>query len=211
MTEQLPDFLSLEAILIYQEDKGESFKYISLLCEEHGLIRCLWRKKKKGNVKYKSPDFLDFGQWDLQKSKDSNLWYLNDYDPQKLFVSISKNYRGFSAAAYWCRFLNQNLVHTEWLPDMYSICVQGFKGWISGYDANVVLLKCFYIFCKQEGFPIKEMWLKTLNSNLTDFAHECLFTPLKNDYEIPSSKELLDSLLNWMSLHTDLKVDTHAN
>ncbi len=174
----------------------------TLFSPEKGLAVLHKRGSKKNTSRF--PDIFDEVNIFSEQAKASELRFISDFEliskPEKLaFI-----YENFEAACKLSKFIKKNIKYLENFEEVYSLFSSALNALNEGSNASLVLIKFFYLFAKKEGYPIKESFAKSLNSEhletlslvLKQSAKDCTVSRQK-------SLEILKFLEVWLFSETD--------
>ena len=171
-----------------------------------GLDFCLIRERSKTNP---LPDLFDTSLVTFnQKSKNDEIKFIKEYNPIKKRLNIANSYNAFNNACIFSLFLTNNIKYIPDPHETYTLSLKAFNAFERNLPSDIILFKAIYTFLKDEGFPVKESWLNSLNSRTRSTAKKILSTKLKltlDQSDAERAKELLIKLTQWISSDTDLK------
>ncbi|MGE9292811.1 hypothetical protein [Ruficoccus sp. ZRK36] len=195
--------VELEALVLSRETTGESHLRLSLLDPEAGRREVFYRQTKAD--KGTPPDLFDRGAFRLEAAKNGNAWFVREFRLLQRLTDIGRRYATFQAAAEWALFLRANAVHCQAPETVFSIAQKTFVALASAEQPEAALLKGFFLFARQEGWPVREHWLRNLSATQADEAAHILNTPLDELTTTPETARLLSrSLKHWLSTHDEV-------
>ena len=85
---------------------------------------------------------------------------------------------------------------------------KGLDAWETRSTPLSTYLKCLYVYCRQEGYPVKEEWAECLPPLEKAFIVRILNSPLSElSEEEESLKQAIDSLEHYIRYHTHIRLE----
>ena len=192
-----------EAVVIGRENRGESFIAYRLMSLKAGLIWALLRRSKKPNAGI-AVDLFDEGEFHLERKPGSATGFIKDAKITRRRTKLSRNYSAFLAASKFANLLASNPVHEENALLSMKLLHQGLSAWEDGASPSATYLKCLYLYCRQEGYPVKEEWAQCLPPEERSAVVRTLNRPLA---ELADNSDVLNPAIQ--SLETYIRRHTH--
>ena len=190
--------------MLSKKATGESHLRYQIFSVDHGLLLCLKRISSKKTPKV-LPDLFDRAELDLEKPQSGSAWFLNDYRVIKRHNGIARNYKTLLCASEFASALLKNLVHAETFEGLYRLTEVAMQSWEEGLNPTVVLFKSFYLFAREEGYPVKEDWWRNLPPASREQAALILNKKTENLKIREEALEcLLEDLKRWLTHSTDI-------
>jgi len=183
----------------------KSISRISILTAAQGIILGLFRETKKSRAS-SSIDLFDLGEI-VVKTRGSNqdTFFIQEFRLERRHSDISRNYEAFTYACSLSKLLYRNNLHPESTEDLFLLWEKSLQHLLNGYAPSVVYLKAIYLLVQQEGYPVKEAWLKQLPTKLRESTWALLKEQLhaKADREDPPEhQESIERLHKWIRKET---------
>ncbi|MDP0494715.1 MAG: hypothetical protein Q7Q73_00780 [Verrucomicrobiota bacterium JB024] len=197
--------VQLEALILGRELTGENHLRLSLLEPETGRREVFFRQTQAN--KGTPPDLFDRGEFHLEAAKSGRAWFVREFRLLRRLSGIATRYAAFQAAAEWALFLRHNAVHCQDPATVYDIALKTFGALESAAQPEAALLKGFFLFSRQEGWPVREQWLRGLPATEAETAARILNTPLEAlDTEPEAARRLARALKNWLAARDDVEL-----
>ncbi|MEM9226899.1 MAG: hypothetical protein AAGA45_02935 [Verrucomicrobiota bacterium] len=190
--------VKLRALILQRQLAGESHLRLSLLEPESGRREAFFRQAKSS--KSSPPDSFDVADFQLEPAKGGGSWFVRDFRLVHRHRGLSRSYAVLQLAAQWTLFLTRNAEHCQEPATVYELAVRTLSGMETTEQADAALLKGYYLFARQEGWPVKEAWLSSLPRETQADAIHMLNTPLEELAISPKqAARLHQSLKNWLA------------
>ncbi|MBC2594234.1 hypothetical protein H5P28_08155 [Ruficoccus amylovorans] len=197
--------VQLEALVLGREQTGENHLRFSLLDPESGRREAFYRQTQAG--KGTPPDLFDRGEFHLEAARSGNAWFVREFRLRQRLSGISRHYANFQAAAEWALFLRHNAVHCHMPATVFDIAQKTFSALENTAQPEAALLKGFYLFARQEGWPVREEWLRNLPTTERDSAAHILNSPLEVLAASPeTARRLARTLKNWLAARDEVRL-----
>ena len=192
------------AIALGHEARGESYTAYRLLSLERGTVTGLLRRSKKANSQL-NIDLFDEGEFRIELKPGSFSGFIKDLQVERKRTLLARNYESFKAASRLANIIVSNPAHDENLIGIFDLLTKGLDAWESTSNPHATYLKCLYIYCRDEGYPVKEEWAQQLPSTEKTFIAQVLNRPLNEQgNETDSLKQAIDSLEIYIRHHTHI-------
>ena len=149
--------LATSAIVLGKEPRGEAFIGYRLLCPENGYLLGLRRARSKLGTETLI-DLFDEGDFVIEIKPGEHSGFIKDFTLARRRDALAGNYPALACASEFARILAANPAHPENAGALREILVKGLDAWESGLPPKSTLLKCLYLYCRDEGYPAKEEW-----------------------------------------------------
>jgi len=193
------------ALVLHRDLAGESHQRLRLLEPENGLCTAFLRQSKKPSSE--QPDIFDLGEFFLDASKDGNTWFVREFRLERRLPGLARHYPRLQAAAEYSQFLSRNTVHCHHPAAVFEAAERTLSGLEHAVLPETALLKGYFVFARQEGWPVREDWLNNLPPQHQEMAVEILNTPLKDlEPEPKIAANLYRSLKNWLAARDEVEI-----
>jgi len=195
-----PEFLT-RGIILGSEPRGEKFVNHSLLTTDQGIVNLLARRSKKPGRQV-AIDLFDEGEFRFERKPDSRSAFLREAQILRKHAQIARSYKAFKAAARLARLIRANPIPIENQEQIYSLLTRGLVAWETNKDPDAALLKCLYLYCRYEGYPIKEEWAMKLPDDEYNRLAKILNQPLESHQH--DNDDLIASLETYLERYTHI-------
>ncbi len=197
-----------ELLVLSREDSGENHLKLHLLGKESGLLLGLLRQPRSGKTpRHPPPDLFDCidASFSRPKTGGSGPVFLSESTILRSHPGLARKYPNLEAAGTFARMLIRNAGHLEDHQRLYQLTLEFMGGLEQTAQPGAALLKGYFRFFREEGYPLKEDWWQSLPAELRERASYLLKTPLQDIRESRDAvEEVLESLLHWLRGHTDI-------
>ncbi len=198
-------FLQDQACLLRKAPAGESHTLQAFFLRENGLQMVLSRKRTKTNSATADPDLFESGEINLERKGADKPAFLRDFHSAVRYSGIARHYPSLAAASRLSRFYERNLRHMEHFTFAWDLLHTALDAFSSKRQPGIILLKAYFLFAKNEGYPVKEEWIATLPGARRTGLAQLLQSPVEDCEEDASIIEgHIRSLEAYFLHHTDL-------
>ncbi len=195
-----------EAIVLKIAPTGETYLQIRLLSPDFGLLSLLQRRSSKKQVP--TLDLFDQGEAAADLKPDEQNGFLNDFTLERRRSGIGRSYSILQAAARLSSFLAANPVHQENMASTFTLAEKALDALDAGLPTEPILFKTFFVYCRDEGYPVVEEWARQLPSSLAIEVRRILKSPLAElDANPESQSRALASLSRYIEQSTQIRLD----
>ncbi|MFL3659130.1 MAG: hypothetical protein ACJ07L_13905 [Opitutales bacterium] len=196
------------AIALGHEPRGETYTAYRLLSIERGTVTGLIRRSKKPNAQL-NIDLFDEGEFRIDLKPGSFSGFIKDAQIERKRTQLARNYDAFKAAARFANLIVSNPAYDENIIGIFELLNKGLNAWENNSNPHATYFKCLYLYCRQEGYPVKEEWAQRLPKKEKPFVAQVLNRPLEEQVEEAELlKRTIDSLEFYTRHRTHIRLET---
>jgi hypothetical protein len=203
--------LATDAFVLLKRPPAEAFQSFIVFSAEHGTLTVLQRVAKKSAALIVALDLFDEASLGLESSNQGRTWFVKDARLIARPVGIGRSYEVLQFASEFTALLARNPVHEESRAPVAALVRTALMAFATAARPDVVFFKSLYCFARDEGYPVKQEWLRTLPKELRTEAERLLGTPLANleplTPENSKAKILQRRLTDYLRDHTEILFD----
>ncbi|MDQ8203629.1 hypothetical protein [Pelagicoccus sp. SDUM812003] len=192
-----------DAIVLKITPSGEKYLRAQLLCPDLGALSAMMRKPGK-STRF-SIDLFDQGEAKLDLKPGKQTGFLTDFSHAKKRQGIGRSYSSLEAASQLSNFLLSNPIHDDNALSTFRLAEKAYDALDRNLPGEAILLKTFFVFSRDEGYPLLEEWASQLDAPTRRSVREILNTPLG---ELSMEKSHQSSALQSLRLY--LERQTHV-
>lgn len=197
-----------ELLVLSREPSGENHLKLQLLGKQSGLLLGLLRQSRSGKTRRHSPpdlfDCID-ATFSSPKTGASGPVFFSETTILRSHPGLARRYANLEAAVAYARMLIRNAGHLEDHNRLYHLSREFIGGLEHTSHPRAALLKVYFRFFREEGYPLKEDWWQGLPTEQRERASYLLKTPLHSIQDPDKTAEnILQSLTRWIGGHTDI-------
>lgn len=152
--------LKTEAFILAKEGADTQYRF-EVFSPDSGKLFCIQRLGKQ--TRKPALDLWDRAEVELSPSKQGSIHFIQDFQIQSRASALATNYQAFTQAAYWANLLRKNLPYTESFKPLFLLTEQALRSWAAYPElSSHIGLKTLYTYARNEGFPVRDAWLKEL-------------------------------------------------
>ncbi len=201
-----PEF-STHALSLGSEPRGDNYLAHRLYTRHQGPLTVLVRRSSNPQ-KQIAIDLFDEGDFRFELKPGSHTGFLKDTQIARKRRKLAERYDAFEMAARFANVILSNPVSSESIDDTFELLTKGLDSWEDGMNAQAVYLKCLYLYCRQEGYPVKEEWAARMPQAERELTTRALNQPLRDlQSETIELKSVFESLEHYVEHHTHIRID----
>lgn len=199
-----PPAQELSGTLLNRVETGENHLRLMIFSPVMGLQAVLFRKsRKRGLAPF--PDLFDDLECSLQNRGSSGLPFVSEHRLLLKRSELAIDHKRFFAASQVAKFYLDNGSHLLESEFFFELLSSSLSALARGGNEKIVRFKTFYVFAKEEGLPVKQSWYQRLST----IEKSCVRKVLRETVDQqnvcdPGLDKLLLSLMNWLSMETEL-------
>ncbi len=197
----------VDAIALKLLASGEKFVRVSFLTLQRGIAHTLVRRRSKPPQLL--IDLYDSGEAQVTFSSEGHgNGFLKDFELRQRRAGIGRSYAQLDAAARLSAFFLANPVHIENEQPVFALAQKALDALDQGLAPAAVLLKTYFAYGRDEGYPLVEDWLQQLDvANRAAVAH-IVNTPLASLAADPGQQQRsLDLLIGYIERETHIRLE----
>ena len=197
--------LDCEGIVLSRELRGEGQLFLQILSGQGEILPVLQRQSRRSS---RSVDLFDQASLILQRPSAEGPCFLKDFRLLRRHSGIGQSYEALAEASRWCRFLQANLRHGEHGAQVFLLSLRALDAWERKTPPRAVRFKSLFVLAREEGYPVQEDWLRSLEPGLRGPALDLLRLPAEEAWKLdPEPAERLSlALARWLSDTADFSL-----
>ncbi len=198
--------IAADAVVLKLLASGESFVRVSALTLQNGLVHLLVRRRSKPPLLL--VDLYDSGQAQIELKPDAaGNGFLKDFELRRRRIGIARSYAALEAAARLSAFFLANPVHCDNELSVFHLAEKALDALERARSPEATLLKTFYTYSRDEGYPVSEDWARKLAPATRALVVRLLKTPLAEiEPDRASHAAALDSLVSYIERETHIRI-----
>jgi recombinational DNA repair protein (RecF pathway) len=193
-------------VVLSRENRGESFIAYRLISPELGLLTGMLRRSRKPNSNV-AIDLFDEGEFRIEQKPGALSGFVKDAKVFRRRAKLSRNYANFVVASNFATLIASNPIHEENASFLVELLSKSLDAWENSSQPYAIQLKCLYLYCRQEGYPIKEDWAQRLPEAERSIVVRTLNQPLRENTENEDAlKRAILSLETYLQHHTHIRL-----
>lgn len=200
--------LQTEAFILLKRPPADSFQTFTLFSAEHGSLLALQRLPKKNAANHLALDLFDEVALTLETSNQGSTWFIKEVRLLARPAGIGRSYATLSLASAFTALIARNPVHEDSRAAVGKLLQTALAAFAASSRPDIVYFKSLYCFARDEGYPIKEQWFPSLDTDEQATAVALLNTPLAaQTAAATSTAELTRRLEAYLRGHTEILFD----
>lgn len=194
-------------VLLRRPSTSDAFQVISAFSESQGGLLILQRisKASRPGAAGAPLDLFSEAALVLESSNQGRTWFVRDARVLRGAEGIGRNYEALQRASEFAALVAQNAAPEESRPKVYALLRQAFDAFANAPRPDVAYVKCLYCLARDEGYPVKQQWFRSLPAADRDAVAGLLNTPLTE--QSASAEEvarLRGRLEAWLRTETEI-------
>lgn len=197
--------LQTSGVVLAATVSGERFLRLHALSAEDGRLVIMWRRSSKTTG---GPDIFDRAMFHLESSSTTGAWFLKEYRLEHRHTGIARRYRSLQLATRLGELIWRNLQHTEFFAPTTQLAVDALSAFEDSPLPHCVYLKSLYRYAADEGYAVRQQWLRNLTKSEQDRAKEIIGNPLAKlePCREEVAAQLIEKMERWLRADTDIIV-----
>ena len=200
--------LHTEAFVLLKKPPADRFQQVTVLSASHGQLLCLRRVAVKSASTSVALDLFDEADLWLESSNQGRTWFVREVRVLTRHAAIGRSYDALRFASAFAAVIARNAVSEDSRERVYALVRQTFAAFATAARPDIAHLKALYCFARDEGYPVKQEWLRGLAEAERTAAAEILNQPLATQTAAaPVVARLAARLGDYLRGHTEILVE----
>ena len=200
--------LHTEAFVLLKKPPADRFQQVTVLSASHGQLLCLRRVAVKSASTSVALDLFDEADLWLESSNQGRTWFVREVRVLTRHAAIGRSYDALRFASAFAAVIARNAVSEDSRERVYALVRQTFAAFATAARPDIVHLKALYCFARDEGYPVKQEWLRGLAEAERTAAAEILNQPLATQTAAaPVVARLAARLGDYLRGHTEILLE----
>lgn len=199
--------LQTDAFVLLKRPPSDAFQGLNVFSAEHGALLVHQRISKKAAAKSVALDLFDEVALRLESSNQGQTWFVQEVRLITRHADLGRSYQTLRYASALAGLIARNTVHEDSRAQVAALLRQALASFASGARPDLVWFKSLYSFARDEGYPVKQDWLASLQPAARTEAEHLLHTPLADLTGAPKADALTHRLEDYLRGHTEILLD----
>ena len=200
--------LHTEAFVLSKKPPADRFQQITVLSASHGQLLCLRRVAVKSASTSVALDLFDEADLWLESSNQGRTWFVKEVRVLARHDAIGRSYDALRFASAFAAVIARNPVSEDSRERVHALVRQTLAAFATAARPDIVHFKALYCFARDEGYPVKQEWLRGLAEAERAAAAEILNQPLAaQTAAAPVVARLAARLGDYLRDHTEILLE----
>lgn len=167
-------------VLLRRPSTSDAFQALSVFSEAQGALLVLQRvskSRRKGEVA-SSLDLFNEVALVLDSGNQGRTWFVREARVLRSAAGIGRDYEALRRASEFSAIVAQNAVPEESRARVYALLRQAFEAFADAPRPDVAFVKSLYCLARDEGYPVRQQWVRSLGAADREAVAELLNRPL---------------------------------
>lgn len=200
--------LSTDAfVLLRRPSTSDAFQALSVFSATQGALLVLQRvskSRRKGEVA-SALDLFNEAALVLESGNQGRTWFVREARVLRSAAGIGRDYEALRRASEFATVVAQNAVPEESRAQVYALLGQAFEAFAGAPRPDVAFVKSLYCLARDEGYPVKQQWVRSLGAADRAAVAELLNKPLaEQSAEAEAVERLGERLKAYLRTETEI-------
>lgn len=127
-----------------------------------GCIECMQRISSKPSTAAPMLDLFDRARAMLETRNQGRTWFIREAEVLYRRTGLGASYAALTHACRFARVLARTPVHDESREAAVALLERALGAWEAGTRPDAVYFKSLFLLARDEGFPVREAWMRQL-------------------------------------------------
>jgi recombinational DNA repair protein (RecF pathway) len=195
-------------VLLRRPSTSDAFQAISVFSESQGGLLILQRvskSKRPAAVNSVMLDLFSEAELVLESSNQGHTWFVRDARVLRSAEGIGRDYEALRCASAFAALVAQNAVSEESRAKVYALLRRAFAAFATAPRPDAAYVKCVYCLARDEGYPVKQQWFRSLAAPDREAVADLLNKPLaEQSLSLEEVARLRARLESWLWAETEI-------
>lgn len=169
--------LATEFHVIDRTPGAEGWLRLTVLSPTEGRLECMQRQSSRPTAGVPPLDLFDHVRAVLETRNQGRTWFIREAMPLRRRTGLGASYEALTFACRFARLLARTPVHDDSRADVSALLDRALDAWEAVVRPDAVYFKSLFLLARDEGFPVREGWLRALGASDRATAKSVLRQP----------------------------------
>lgn len=141
---------------------SEGWSRLTVFSAIDGRLECLQRITSKPSAAAPPLDLFDHVRATLETRNQGRTWFVREAMPLRRRTGLGASYAALAHACRFARVLARTPIHDDSRAAVAALLDRALDAWETGTRPDAVYFKSLFLFARDEGFPVREEWIRHL-------------------------------------------------
>ena len=141
---------------------AEGWTRLTVFSASDGRLECMQRLSSRPSAKVPPLDLFDHVRASLETRNQGRTWFVREAVPLRRRTGLGTSYEALTHACRFARVLARTPVHDESRQAVVALLERALDAWETAARPDAVYFKSLFLLARDEGFPVRESWIRGL-------------------------------------------------
>lgn len=196
--------LATEFHVLDRTPGAEGWMRLTVFSAADGRLECMQRITSKPAAAAPMLDLFDHARATLETRNQGRTWFLRECLVLRRRTGIGASYAALTHACRFAHVLARTPVHDESREAVAALLGRTLDAWETGAQPDAVYFKGLFLLARDEGFPVREAWMRQLSAADRATTDTILRQPAAEQTTAePEVRRLTDALEDYLAHEHD--------
>lgn len=196
--------LATEFVVLDRAPAAERWMRLTVFSAADGRLECMQRLSSRPSAAAPPLDLFDHVRALLETRNQGRTWFVREALPLRRRTGLGASYAALAQACRFTRVLARTPIHDESREAVAALLARALDAWEAGTRPDAVYFKSLFLLARDEGFPVREAWIRQLAAGDRAAADEILRQPAASQtVATPDVHRLTDALEDYLAHEHD--------
>jgi len=154
--------LATEFLVLDRAAGSEGWIRLTVFAATEGRLVCMQRVTSKPSAAAPMLDLFDHVRATLETRNQGRTWFVREALPLRRRTGLGASYAALTHACRFAGVLARTPIHEESREAVAALLTRALDAWEAGTRPDAVYLKSLFLLARDEGFPVREEWIRQL-------------------------------------------------
>lgn len=156
--------LATEFVVLDRAPAAEGWIRLTVFSAQEGRLECMQRVTSKPTAAAPMLDLFDLARTTLETRNQGRTWFVREAEVLRRRTGLGASYAALTHACRFARVLARTPVHDESREAVAALIERALGAWETGTRPDCVYFKSLFLLARDEGFPVREAWMRQLST-----------------------------------------------
>ncbi len=150
---------------------------LTVFSTSEGRLECMQRQSTRPAAGAPPLDLFDLVRAVLETRNQGRTWFIREAMLLRRRAGLGTSYEALTFACRFARLLARTPIHDDSRAAVGALLERALDAWETGTRPDAVYFKSLFLLARDEGYPVREAWLRTLRATDQATAESALRQP----------------------------------
>lgn len=154
--------LSTDFIVLDRTTSGDAWLRLTVFAPVEGKLECMQRVTSRPSSAAPMLDLFDTVRATLETRNQGRTWFVREAITMRRRTGLGTSYEALTLACRFARVIARNPMHDESRVTVAGLLERALEAWETGVRPDAIYFKSLFLLARDEGFPVRESWIRNL-------------------------------------------------
>lgn len=154
--------LAADFVVLDRVTSGDSWMRLTVFSPAEGRLECMQRITSRPSSAAPMLDLFDHARATLETRNQGRTWFVREALPLRRRTALAASYPALTCACRFSRVIARHPLHEEGRAALAALLDRALDAWEDTARPDAVYFKSLFLLARDEGYPVREAWIRRL-------------------------------------------------